>query len=168
MKLALPAILCAVVLSGCASDFDGVGGQPAFYRNLESPTAVLDLNDAQQTISQYRSANGLGQLVLDPELVTIAQNHANAQARRGRMSHNAGGSLGSRLKTLSEPRGAAVENVGAGYRSFAQAFSGWRNSKGHNENMLNTKVTRMGIAKAVNPNTKFKVFWTLILTSEPI
>jgi uncharacterized protein YkwD len=58
--------------------------------------------------------------------------------------------------------GAAVENVGAGYHTLAEAFSGWRDSPSHRANMLN-RGTRMGIASAYAPGSKYKVFWALIL-----
>ena len=57
----------------------------------------------------------------------------------------------------------AVENVGAGYHTLAEAFSGWRDSPPHRANMLNRGVTRMGIATAYAPASKYKVFWALIL-----
>jgi uncharacterized protein YkwD len=58
-----------------------------------------------------------------------------------------------------------VENVSAGYHTLAEAFSGWRDSPPHRENMLNSGVTNLGIAASYAPNTKYKVFWTLILAS---
>jgi uncharacterized protein YkwD len=48
---------------------------------------------------------------------------------------------------------------------MAEAFSGWRDSPPHRANMLQNGVTKMGIAASYAPNTKYKVFWTLILAS---
>jgi len=59
----------------------------------------------------------------------------------------------------------AVENVSAGYHTLAEAFSGWRDSPPHKANMLKGGVTKLGIAASYAPNTKYKVFWTLILAS---
>jgi uncharacterized protein YkwD len=58
-----------------------------------------------------------------------------------------------------------VENIGAGYHTLAEAFSGWRDSPSHRANMLHRTVTKMGIAAAYAPGTKYKVFWTLILAA---
>jgi Cysteine-rich secretory protein family len=63
------------------------------------------------------------------------------------------------------PATLAVENVSAGYHTLAEAFSGWRDSPPHRANMLQNGVTKMGIAASYAPNTKYKVFWTLILAS---
>ena len=62
-------------------------------------------------------------------------------------------------------RRVAVENVSAGYHTLAEAFSGWRDSPPHRANMLKSGVTKLGIAASYAPNTKYKVFWTLILAS---
>ena len=57
----------------------------------------------------------------------------------------------------------AAENISAGYHTLAEAFSGWRDSPPHKANMLNRSATRMGIAAVYAPNSKYKVFWTLIM-----
>lgn len=169
LRAFLPCAGAALLLSACAQEppLPSVGA-PAFYRNLEAPGAQLDVEDAAETISAYRTSKGRGRVVIDPDLVVIAQNHATAQAKANKVGHAIGGSFQSRIRAVEEQRGVSVENVSAGYRTFAEAFSGWRESAGHNANLLNDKVTRLGIAKAVNPESKFKVFWTLVMTSEPL
>lgn len=158
----------AAVLASCAEAPTPAPSRPAFYNNLELPTSRLDVQDAVRVISTYRVSNGLNPVQIDPALVVLAQNHANAQASANKVGHEVGGSFASRVKSLNSTRSVSVENVSAGYRSFAEAFSGWRDSKRHNENLLNKKVRRFGIAKAVNSNSKFKVFWTLVMTGDPV
>ena len=158
----------AAVLASCAEAPSPAPSRPAFYNNLELPTSRLDVQDAVQIISNYRVSKGLTPVIADPELIILAQNHANAPARDNKVGHEIGGTFADRVKTLNSQRSVSVENVSAGYRSFAEAFSGWRDSKRHNANLLNKKVSRFGIAKAVNSNSKFKVFWTLVMTGEPI
>ena len=70
-----------------------------------------------------------------------------------------------RLNVSGYPATLAVENVSAGYHTLAEAFSGWRDSPPHKANMLKNGVTKLGIAATYAPNTKYKVFWTLILAS---
>jgi len=78
--------------------------------------------------------------------------------------------LGARLAAIAATAllcaHTAAENVGAGYHTLAQAFSGWRDSPPHRANMLLKGATRMGIAAAYAPKSKYKVFWALIL-AEP-
>ena len=67
------------------------------------------------------------------------------------------------MASIGEPATYAVENVSGGYRTLAEAFSGWRDSPKHNKVMLDDKVTRLGIATAYSPRAKHKVFWSLVM-----
>ena len=59
-------------------------------------------------------------------------------------------------------RGAEV-NLSAGYRRMAEAFSGWRDSPQHDSVMRTPGATRMGIATAYAPGSKYQVYWALIV-----
>ena len=84
------------------------------------------------------------------------------------IDHDVKAPLAQRLNASGYPATLAVENVSAGYHTLAEAFSGWRDSPPHRANMLKNGVTKLGIAASYAPNTKYKVFWTLILaSSEP-
>ena len=83
-------------------------------------------------------------------------------AARGRMDQEVGSPFQDRMRKAGLGGSFAVENVGAGYHTLADAFSGWRDSPPHRANMLNRGVTRMGIAAAYAPASKYKVFWALI------
>ena len=102
---------------------------------------------------------------VDPELVRAAETQAMAMARRNKLDHDVKGTLGKRLNAAGYPATVAVENISAGYHTLAEAFSGWRDSPPHKANMLKTGVTKLGISARYAPNTKYKVFWTLILAS---
>jgi uncharacterized protein YkwD len=95
----------------------------------------------------------------------LASEQSRAMAQRDKVDHNAARSVAERITKAGFPAKAAVENVGAGYHTLAEAFSGWRDSPPHRTNMLNPTVTRMGIAAVYAPNSKYKVFWTLIMAA---
>jgi uncharacterized protein YkwD len=86
-------------------------------------------------------------------------------ASRNKLDHDVKAPLPKRLQAAGYKATVAVENVSAGYHTLAEAFSGWRDSPPHRANMLQMGVTKMGIAASYAPNTKYKVFWTLILAS---
>jgi uncharacterized protein YkwD len=117
-------------------------------------------------ISGYRRNNGLGIVKLDDKLMHAAEEQARAMARKNRFEHDAAGPFAERVKRSGFDAKIAVENIGAGYHTLAEAFSGWRDSPPHRANMLRNGVTKMGIAAVYSPNTKYKVFWALIL-AEP-
>jgi uncharacterized protein YkwD len=137
--------------------------QPTFYQDLARADATVDAATAQSMISGYRKNNRLDPLAVDPELMRIASEQARAMAARDTMDHEVGRSFQDRMRKAGFDGRVAIENVGAGYHTLADAFSGWRDSPPHRANMLNRSVTRMGIAAAYAPLSKYKVFWTLIL-----
>jgi uncharacterized protein YkwD len=160
----LAAILGLLALAGCAADTTAPE-QPAFYLDMAHGGAKLDPVVAASMISGYRANNGLSAVVVDPELMKVAETQSMAMATRNKMDHNVAGPLARRLAAAGYPATLAVENVGAGYHTLAEAFSGWRDSPPHRENMLKKGVTKLGIAATYAPNSKYKVFWTLILAS---
>jgi len=167
MKLAHPllAVLALVALSGCAAD-TVPKAEPSFYRNLAQPGAQLDAAAAASMISGYRSNNGLPAVTLDPELTRLAEAQAALMAKRDKLDHNAGKPFVVRLKASGYDAKRAAENIGAGYHTLAEAFSGWRDSAPHRANMLLAGATRIGIAAVYTPASKYKVYWALIL-AEP-
>jgi uncharacterized protein YkwD len=155
-------IIGAAALSGCSGN-NVPDGQPSFYQDLAGPNASLDAGVAASMISGYRRNNGLGAVTIDPELMRLANEQATAMAARGVLHHNVGTPFQERIRKSRFDPSVAVENVGAGYHTLAEAFSGWRDSPPHRANMLNANVTRMGIAAVYSPKSKYKVFWALIL-----
>ena len=135
------------------------------YADMAKPGAKLDPVAAAAMISQYRQNNGLGGVVVDPELVKLAETQSQAMASQNKLDHDVKAPLPKRLNASGYPATLAVENVSAGYHTLAEAFSGWRDSPPHKANMLKNGVTKLGITASYAPNTKYKVFWTLIMAS---
>jgi uncharacterized protein YkwD len=154
------ALLCA-----CSSERELPTGEPSFYRSMAASGAQVDAVTAASMISGYRTNNGLTPVTVDPALMKMAEAQAQAMASRDKLDHDVLNTFRDRLKQGYRARTAA-ENVGAGYHTLAEAFSGWRDSPPHRANMLLSGATRMGIATAYAPKSKFKVFWALIL-AEP-
>ena len=127
----------------------------------------LDPEVARDLINQYRKQNGLKPLKLNVELTTAAKNHSRDLAKWDRISHY--GSDGSnpwdRVKRAGYNAKLAAENVGTGQASIEEVFKGWKESPGHNKNLLLGDAEHMGIALVQDPKTEFKTFWTLVLGS---
>ena len=163
---AFALVVVAVGLAACAAgDRDPPGAQPSFYRSMASAGATLDAGAARAMISGYRQNNGLSAVVLDPSLMRLADEQARAMAARNRMDHNVSGAFSDRVRKSGFDAKLAVENIGAGYHTLAEAFSGWRDSPGHRANMLRSGATHMGIAAVYAPDSKYKVFWSLVLAA---
>ena len=123
----LVAILALLALAGCAAEYVPKA-EPSFYRNLAQPGTQLDAAAAASMISGYRTNNGLPAVTLDPELMRLAEAQAAIMAKRDRLDHNAGKPFVVRLKASGYDAKRAAENIGAGYHTLAEAFSGWRDS----------------------------------------
>jgi uncharacterized protein YkwD len=166
----LGAALClavaSAILAGCAGSEAPPPAEPTFYQNLARPDTAVDAAAAASMISGYRSNNGLGSLKVDPDLMRMANEQAMAMAAHDKMDHDIGRPFQERVRNSPFKGTVVVENISAGYHTLAEAFSGWRDSPPHKANMLNHNVTRLGIAAAFAPNSKYKVFWALILAGD--
>ena len=91
--------------------------------------------------------------------------HSKDLARFDRISHH--GSDGSdpwdRVKRTGFRAKLAAENVGTGQSSLKEVIKGWKDSPGHNANLLLKDATHMGIALVYDPKTEYRAFWTLVL-----
>jgi uncharacterized protein YkwD len=163
MMRAVVAGLGFLLLSGCAGIVEHVPDQPTMYLSMANGGAKLDAASAASMISLYRQNNGLGPVAVDPALMALAEEQSTAMAKRNKLDHDVKAPLAKRLNAGGYPASVAVENVSAGYHTMAEAFSGWRDSPPHRANMLKAGVTKLGIAATYAPNTKYKVFWTMIL-----
>lgn len=128
---------------------------------------ALDAERARDVINQYRKDKGLKPLKLNAELTDAAKAHSRDLAKWDRISHY--GSDGSnpwdRVKRTGFQARLAAENVGTGQVNFNEVMRGWKESPGHNKNLLLPDATHMGIALVQDPRTEFKSFWTLVIGS---
>jgi uncharacterized protein YkwD len=152
-------------LLGCPAADAKPSGPPSFYRSMATADAKLDAKVAASMVSGFRRNNGLGAVTLDDRLMRMAEEQARAMASKNRFEHDAAGPFAQRIKRSGYDAKIAVENIGAGYHTLAEAFSGWRDSPPHRANMLRSGVTKMGIAAVYSPRSKYKVFWALILAA---
>ena len=160
----IAAAVFAAGLSGCTVTSPGPPGtgMPSFYQSLARPDAEVDAATAAAMIGAYRRNNGLAAVAVDPELQRIAQAEASAMARSDRPA--SAEAVKGRLAEAGFVRPGA--NLSAGYHTLAEAFSGWRDSPQHNRVLLDPGASRMGIATAYAPSSKYKVYWALVTAAE--
>ncbi|GJE17405.1 CAP domain-containing protein [Methylobacterium marchantiae] len=163
MKVGFRAIglvlLGSATLSGCATDAPTTGALPSLYWPMTTSGALVDSATARDMISAYRARSGGAPLRIDPELQRLAEAEAAAMAAADKPSQ------AQTVKVAVQRLGyaGAQANLSAGYHTLAEAFSGWRDSPAHNAVMLTPAATRMGIATAYAPNSKYKVYWALLV-----
>lgn len=167
MTRALSAVLAVALLAaGCAGTQREAA--PPSARKLERLAAVkAEPAEAVRILNSYRAGKGLGPVRLDPALTKMAQRQADAMAADDSLSHDAAGSFTARVHAAGLDTVRAAENLGAGYYSTQEAFDGWKKSSGHETNLVMPQATRIGIALAKNPQTRYGAWWTLVLAAEP-
>ncbi len=157
----LAGLAALALLAACAADRE-LPAEPSFYRSLATG-GELDPAAAASMISGYRANNGLSAVTIDPALMKMAEEQARAMAARDKLDHSVTRNFTDRLRSSGYPARNAAENISAGYHTLAEAFSGWRDSKPHRENMLLNPASRIGIAAVKAPQSKYKVYWALII-----
>ena len=142
--------------------------QPGVLADRDYSGTSLNAEMARDLINAYRKEKGLKPLKLNPELTEAAKNHSRDLAKWDRISHY--GSDGSnpwdRVKRTGYKARLAAENVGTGQIDFTEVIKGWKESPGHNKNLLLSDAEHMGIALVQDPKSEFKSFWTLVLGSQ--
>jgi uncharacterized protein YkwD len=163
MKRLATFSLTALALAACQSAPPRQATQtPSFYVSMAKADAAVDAAMARDMIGAYRGNKGLGTLTLDPALQAAAQAEADAMAAADKPS--SADAFKARLAASGIRAPAA--NLSAGYHTLAEAFSGWRESAQHNRVLLDPQATRIGIATAYAPNSKYKVYWALVVAAD--
>ena len=154
-SLILVPMLCllgAVTLAACSPGSNnagaGMGLAPGLSARMDQPGADLDRTQAIGIINAYRATNGLPPLTPDGGLNGTAQALANQYAATGNPPRTPNGVKGFKLS--------------AGYATFAETFSGWRNNPADAAG-LRTSASKAGVAVAYNASSSYGIHWVLIL-----
>ena len=150
--LPLAALAAAVSLAACSmGGFGGGASIPlaaGLSARMDQPGASLDRAQAVSMINAYRATNGLPALTPDAGLDGTAQALADQYARTG--------------TPPATPQGLAGMKLSAGYATFAETFSGWRNNPADAAGMT-TNASRAGIAVSFNASSTYGTHWVLVL-----
>jgi len=131
---------------------------------MASPASAEDLTaTAQAAISHYRAEHGLPAVRPDARLMELAAEQARAMARAGVLEHDVDKPFSARIVRYNPE--VAVENIACGTTTFAATLEMWKHSAGHDANLRRSGVTRFGIASAPAPESRYKVFWSLIMAA---
>lgn len=58
---------------------------------------------------------------------------------------------------------SAGENIAAGTKTWADTLRIWKQSSGHNANLLLAEADSLGVAVASNENTRYKTYWAMVI-----
>ena len=162
-------VAVALVLGGMVTVLPSAGALTNC--TVSAAQQAIDAEEAQMLtlINQYRAANGLGPLTMNPDVTRAATWFAVDMATKNYFPADHIDSFGRdvpiRLTQCDVSYTAYAENIAGGNATAAATFSQWQNSATHNANMLNPNVTLAGVARAFNAASAFGWYWVLNETS---
>jgi uncharacterized protein YkwD len=112
-------------------------------------------------INQYRQQNGKTALTLNTKLTDASKWMSNDMASKNYFSHtdSQGRSPFARMQAFGYSYSAAAENIFAGDYRASVAMQSWKDSPGHNTNMLGN-YKDIGIGRACTSSSSYKWYWT--------
>lgn len=161
--LPLAATLLGALLAGLSLTM-GAGQRADALTNCSVTHDALDSEEQAflTLINQYRAQNGLGPLTISTNLNRAAAWMVEDMATKGYFSHtdSLGRSPYQRAIDCGYPSGAG-ENLaaGSGWSTAQAAFDAWRNSPGHNQNMLTGYYQQIGIARYYQAGSPYGWYW---------
>ncbi|MBU1306149.1 MAG: hypothetical protein KKF33_11600 [Alphaproteobacteria bacterium] len=148
--LPIAALAAGLTLAACSmgGNSGGIALAPALAARMDQPGARLDADQAIAMINAYRATTGMPALAHDVGLDGTAQALANEYA-----------STGTPPKT---PQELAGMKLSAGYATFAETFSGWRNNPADAAG-LTANATKAGVAATFSGTSTYGTHWVLVL-----
>lgn len=143
--LALVALL--VPLAACSNS--AMPLNPGLSQRMDEAGAQLDQAAALNIVNHYRATQGVGALTIDEDLSATAQTLAQQYAQSG--------------TSPQRPEEATSLLTSAGYVTFAEVFSGWRNSPNDAKVLAIGTAQKAGLGVVSAPNSAFGVHWVLLL-----
>lgn len=113
-------------------------------------------------VNAIRRGIGLQPFELDPRLTTAAQVHAADMLARSYYNHISpeGTTPRQRARAAGFVADVVAENIAAGQTSTADALGAWMHSTDHRRNLLDPRLTHIGIGMALGSyEHRYKVLW---------
>lgn len=140
----------ALLLGACSMAGGGGGGglSAGLTTRMDQPGASLNRADALGIVNQFRVASGASPVTSDTSLDAAAQTL-----------------VAQYISTGTPPRQPAgtIMRTSAGYPTFAETFSGWRNSPADAAAMTDRSARRAGLATRYSADSGYGVYWVLLL-----
>ena len=167
------------VAAGCGDDglfgddriFGGTGGGSGGQCGGSDETTPLDAEEQRflDLLNQHRANNGAPPVSACTSLNRAAQRHSEDMRDQNYFDHTGldGSSPGDRACDAcfeSCQSGGFGENIAAGNADAEATFEQWRNSAGHNNNMLRESYVVVGIGRATGGGA-YRSYWTNVFST---
>lgn len=169
IRLLFVLVAGMLLVPGATSTLAAPGPRPAIaitasqYAPDSEECAMLKL------VNDYRVSKGKAKLRLSLDLGAAAKHHASDMAQHNYFSHTLydGTSWSQNISNYGYPSGGwRGENIAAGHSLAVDTFTQWKNSPGHNANMLNSNYKEIGIGRAYGSKSTYRWYWTQTFGSQ--
>jgi hypothetical protein len=122
-----------------------------------------------ELLNDYRAAKGLSPLLVSDLISEACDRHSSDMGKYKYFSHYTKESDWFAVNATPWDRMAESgytyytnkgENIAAGQTTAAQVFEAWKNSPGHNANMLNSSFKVIGVSLVEVPGAPYTFYWT--------
>jgi len=140
---------------------------------LASPAQAVSYSSEEiafvQLVNEYRASRGLQTLLVSDMISEACDRHSSDMGKYRFFDHytvqsdwfTTGASPWDRMAAsgynFNTYKG---ENIAAGYSTAATVFTGWKNSSGHNANMLNGDYRVIGVSMVYVSGSPYGYYWT--------
>jgi uncharacterized protein YkwD len=173
MRVALTlAVLVAALSMGTGMRHGASVAYAAAYQPVNTESACLNTIEKEflTLINQHRASKGLPALKASKALNVASYHHSKDMGTRRYFSHTTkspllsgqtGSSPWARMKDAGYGYNTTkAENIAAGHATAQAVFNAWKNSAGHNANMLNASLQVIGIGYARVTGSPYTHYWT--------
>ena len=105
---------------------------------------------------------GCAALRLNTVLARVARAHSQDMAENNYFAHNSqdGTSPFTRMSRAGYKYTIAAENIAGGQQTPAAVMAAWMASQGHRENILDCRLTELGVGLYRSPSSTYGVYWS--------
>lgn len=158
-------LLASILLAACV--FEGGATRRQQTISEDEIGFRLDFQDAREEVrsipfhrevialtNSYRQASSLGELAFNGELREAAKVHAKDKASLSGHTGSDNSSVGDRAKRTGYAWRTIAENIflSTFEPTAEQAVQGWKDSPGHNANLLHPSITETGVFRFRHDN----------------
>ena len=139
-----------------------------------APTPPAPSSDATAFLNAINAVRAVGRncgstayaaapvLKWNAKLETAALLHSQDMATQNYFSHTSknGSQPWDRMTAAGYMWRTAAENIAAGQPDLSGVMDGWVKSPGHCANLMSAAYTEVGMAKATNSSSAYRIYWT--------
>jgi uncharacterized protein YkwD len=119
--------------------------------------------DVVRLVNTQRVSSGCRPLAVNATLVMVARAHSLEMSTvQDGVKHNSldGSTPFQRMRAAGYSYAMAAENVAGGQPSAAAVVDAWMDSPGHRSNILNCKLTEIGVGMFYRAGSQYGTYWT--------